>query len=112
MLSAGSDEIAGAQRVFRDLSKLGFEVEGGLFTAAEVGASHQRERIFIVAVDDPSGARRQQNAGGSSGDEIPDEGWNEKHNHEPERFGSDLPGYGLAKTYCHPRTGTGPDRGE
>lgn len=50
MLAAGSDEIAGAQRVFRDLSKLGFEVEGGLFTAAEVGASHQRERIIILGV--------------------------------------------------------------
>lgn len=55
MLSAGSDEIAGAQRVFGDLSKLGFEVEGGLFTASEVGASHQRERIFILAVADRDG---------------------------------------------------------
>ncbi|MGK9199458.1 DNA cytosine methyltransferase [Sinorhizobium meliloti] len=52
MLSAGDDEIAGAQRVFRDLSKLGFEVEGGLFTAAEVGAPHVRERIFVLAVAD------------------------------------------------------------
>lgn len=52
MLSAGDDEIAGAQRVFRDLSKLGFEIEGGLFTAAEVGAPHKRERIFILAVAD------------------------------------------------------------
>ncbi|MDW9578868.1 DNA cytosine methyltransferase [Sinorhizobium meliloti] len=65
MLAAGDDEIAGAQRVFRDLSKLGFEVEGGLFTAAEVGASHQRERIFIVGVlDDTSGGRKRRNRGG------------------------------------------------
>ncbi len=55
MLAAGSDEIAGAQRVFRDLHKLGFETEGGLFTAAEVGASHQRERIIILAVADRGG---------------------------------------------------------
>ncbi|MBY3162099.1 DNA cytosine methyltransferase [Rhizobium laguerreae] len=52
MLSAGDDEVAGAQRVFRDLSKLGFSVEAGLFTASEVGAPHQRERIFILAVAD------------------------------------------------------------
>lgn len=52
MLSAGDDEIAGAERVFRDLHKLGFEVEGGLFSAAEVGAPHQRERVFILAVAD------------------------------------------------------------
>lgn len=55
MLAAGADEIAGAQRVFRDLHKLGFETEGGLFTAAEVGASHQRERIIILAVADRGG---------------------------------------------------------
>lgn len=52
MLSPGADEIAGAERVWRDLRKLGFAVEGGLFTAAEVGASHQRERIFILGVAD------------------------------------------------------------
>lgn len=42
MLSAGADEIAGAERVWRDLRKLGYAVEAGLFTAAEVGASHER----------------------------------------------------------------------
>lgn len=52
MLSAGSDEIAGAERVCRDLHKLGFSVEGGLFTASEVGAPHQRERVFILGVAD------------------------------------------------------------
>lgn len=50
MLSPGDDDIAGAERVWRDLRKLGFAVEGGLFTASEVGASHERERIFILGV--------------------------------------------------------------
>ncbi|MGO4338992.1 DNA cytosine methyltransferase [Labrys sp. KB_33_2] len=45
MLSSG-----GAERVWRDLRRLGFAVEAGLFTAAEVGASHQRERLFLLAV--------------------------------------------------------------
>lgn len=44
----------GAERVWRDLHRLGFEVEGGLFTASEVGASHDRERIFILAVAAPA----------------------------------------------------------
>ncbi len=52
MLSAGDDEVAGAERVWRDLRKLGYAVEGGLFTAAEVGASHERARVFILAVAD------------------------------------------------------------
>ncbi|CDX55912.1 conserved hypothetical protein [Mesorhizobium plurifarium] len=62
MLAAGADEIAGAERVWRDLRKLGFAVEIGLFTAAEVGASHERERVFILGVADArcheSGQRR------------------------------------------------------
>lgn len=39
----------GADTVFRDLCELGFTVKAGLFSAAEVGASHQRRRLFIVA---------------------------------------------------------------
>lgn len=47
MLSSG-----GAERVWRDFRRLGFAVEGGLFTAKEVRASHERERLFILAVAD------------------------------------------------------------
>lgn len=52
MLSAKEGQTAGAHRVWRDLQRLGFAVEVGLFTAAEVGASHERERVFILAVAD------------------------------------------------------------
>ena len=37
--------------VLNDLRELGYDVEAGVFTAAEVGASHIRKRIFILAVD-------------------------------------------------------------
>lgn len=47
MLSSG-----GAERVYRNLGRLGFACEVGLFTAAEVGASHQRERLFILGIHD------------------------------------------------------------
>jgi hypothetical protein len=47
MLSSG-----GAERVWRDLGRLGFAREIGLFTAAEVGDSQARERLFILAVAD------------------------------------------------------------
>jgi len=53
MLAAGADEVAGAERVWRDLRSLGFAVEAGLFTAAEVGDSQKRERVFILGVADP-----------------------------------------------------------
>ncbi|WP_035222397.1 DNA cytosine methyltransferase [Agrobacterium tumefaciens] len=39
----------GADTVFGDLRSLGFTVKAGLFSAAEIGASHQRRRLFIVA---------------------------------------------------------------
>lgn len=62
MLSSG-----GAERVWSDLRRLGFEVEGGLFTSAEVGASHERKRVFILAVRDvgnADGARLEGRIGG------------------------------------------------
>lgn len=92
MLSAKPGLDPGALRVRRDLQRLGFRVEAGLFTAAEVGASHERERLFILGVaewaavglancdelnDDRSGFRRQgrrrqpsDGSGGFSGDGL------------------------------------------
>lgn len=67
MLSAGSDEIAGAERVWRDLQRLGYTVECGLFSAAEVGAPHERQRVFVLAVAHASNAGLQgRDCGGSS----------------------------------------------
>lgn len=42
----------GADTVIRELQGLGFSVKAGLFSAAEVGAPHQRRRLFIVAYAD------------------------------------------------------------
>lgn len=39
----------GFPEVYRSLRNLGYKVEAGLFTAAECGAPHQRERLFIIA---------------------------------------------------------------
>lgn len=50
MLSAGRGQIPGAHRVRRDLQRMGFEVEAGLFSAAETGASDERERVFILGI--------------------------------------------------------------
>jgi len=56
MLTAPRGQMPGAERVWRDLRRLGFSVEIGLFSAAEVGASHGRERVFILGVADPGRA--------------------------------------------------------
>ncbi len=39
----------GFDTVLSDLRAMGYEVAAGLFTASEVGASHKRERLFILA---------------------------------------------------------------
>jgi len=39
----------GFEQVANDLSELGYKVKAGLFTAQEVGATHKRERLFILA---------------------------------------------------------------
>ncbi len=51
-LSLGFKEVA------QSLRDLGYKVEAGLFTAAEVGAPHKRERLFILA-------HTRHNAGGT-----------------------------------------------
>lgn len=45
----------GFDTVLADLRAMGYRVAAGLFTAAEVGATHKRERLFILA---NSGRRR------------------------------------------------------
>lgn len=45
MLSTG-----GAERVYRDLERLGCLVEIGLFSAAEVGFTHRRNRVVIIGI--------------------------------------------------------------
>ena len=42
----------GLDSVYRDLRAMGFEVEAGIFSAAEVGAGHIRKRLFILAYAD------------------------------------------------------------
>jgi len=41
----------GYPEVYRSLRDMGYSVEAGLFSAAECGAPHKRERLFILAHD-------------------------------------------------------------
>jgi DNA (cytosine-5)-methyltransferase 1 len=43
--------------VLSDLAALGFDAEWGLFSAAEAGAPHRRERLFVLAYRDLDGLR-------------------------------------------------------
>jgi DNA (cytosine-5)-methyltransferase 1 len=41
----------GLSTVISDLEELGYQVSWGIFSASEVGAPHQRKRVFILAYD-------------------------------------------------------------
>lgn len=43
--------------VLRSLRNIGYAVEAGIYSAAEVGAPHSRKRVFILACSDPGELR-------------------------------------------------------
>lgn len=45
----------GLDTVLGDLRRMGFKVAAGLFSAAETGATHKRERLFILAYSESGG---------------------------------------------------------
>ena len=47
------------QYVLRTLEGMGYSATAGIFSASEVGASHQRKRVFILGVADAISARSQ-----------------------------------------------------
>ena len=55
--NVGGHLILGFREVCECLERLGYWVAAGLFTAAEIGAGHRRERLFILA--DSSSQRPQ-----------------------------------------------------
>lgn len=57
----------GLPEVLRDLERMGFRYSTGLFTAAEVGASHRRERVFILGVRNNIGVGNAENDNWRSG---------------------------------------------
>jgi DNA (cytosine-5)-methyltransferase 1 len=56
--NVGGHLSLGFKEVFRSLRDMGYKVEAGLFTAAEVGLPHKRERLFILAYSKGIGALR------------------------------------------------------
>lgn len=64
----------GYEQVKRELEELGFTVKEGIYSALEAGATHTRERLFILAVDHS----RCQGLQRYSGNDNAKEGWKNK----------------------------------
>lgn len=65
--NVGGHLSLGFRAVAEDLESMGYTVAAGLFTAAEVGASHRRERLFIVAMADAQGVGWREGRAESGG---------------------------------------------
>lgn len=71
----------GYREVRNDLERLGYWVEQGIFSAAEVGAPHRRKRLFILAVDNTKCSGLE----GQSWNGIGQERWSEQGRSVTER---------------------------
>ena len=53
----------GISEVLADLEEMGYRVEAGIFSAAEVGAPHRRKRVFILAQSSSQGLQKSRFTG-------------------------------------------------
>jgi len=81
----------GFEEVANDLRQLGYQVKAGLFTAAEVGAPHKRERLFILAYNNGDGCVSDESATTRKNDQ---KGW-QKSFEKPISCGNDFATAGL-----------------
>lgn len=58
------------KRILADLAALGYSVSWGIWGACDVGAPHQRKRVFIVAYADGDGRNAEQFQSGKSGETL------------------------------------------
>ena len=91
----------GLREVIGELEEIGYQTAWGIFSAAEVGAPHQRKRVFILAYDKSQriqghGADWLQESRPHAGQGLPLRGGdaeclansNDQHGHGEERGGS------------------------
>lgn len=65
--NVGGHLSLGFESVRDDLQAMGYRVAAGLFSAAEVGAPHRRERLFILAHREGGGCGELRSASGGDG---------------------------------------------
>jgi len=56
--------------VLRSLEELGYRAEAGIFSASEVGATHQRKRVFIMAYSEDIRRRRGEDTNRANGEGV------------------------------------------
>ena len=92
----------GLRDVLQDLERMGYRATWGIFSASEVGAPHQRKRVFILAHDqrqrveelgwEIAGASQFDSAGNDGSDAWPSRPGEPQHGWEPPRVVVDAKG--------------------
>ena len=75
--------------ILGDLAEAGYDAEWGCFTASEIGASHRRERVFILAHANNSGSLAPEHGIDRHGQKE-DKGWDGQPFPEPSGQGNGL----------------------
>jgi DNA (cytosine-5)-methyltransferase 1 len=78
----------GLREVIRDLESIGYKTSWGIFSAQEIGAPHQRKRVFIMAQSESGGAVRGKGNVSLQNEKLP----TQKEPRENERTKSDMHG--------------------
>lgn len=73
----------GLREVMEDLEGLGYKTTWGIFSAAEVGAPHQRKRVYILGDANCDGREPDTRGGSLSNKEWNGEGEEQRRNHQP-----------------------------
>ena len=81
----------GLREVIEDLESLGYATTWGVFSAAEVGAPHQRKRVYILGDSNRDRRKSDTRRGALSNKEWNGEGEEQRRNHQPAGF--DRAGY-------------------
>jgi DNA (cytosine-5)-methyltransferase 1 len=85
----------GFDTVVRDLQVAGYDLAAGLFPASEVGASHQRKRLFALAIMGDSAIRDGNRSNRRSGKKPGDEPANPEPTRKSDQILADTSGKGL-----------------
>lgn len=79
------------QYVLRELEGLGYRATAGVFSAAEVGAPHQRKRVFILGMANSNNdGHRENSRGNGKAEGLPGEHRSEVCGGLPNRTGEEL----------------------
>jgi len=76
----------GLDRVLSDFAKMGYNATWGVFSACSIGASHTRERLFLLAHADQKRLQASWRERGSRGSQVASRRKSQEHIYQAAQF--------------------------